>query len=265
MRVAILYICTGRYDIFWNNFFKSSEKFFLKDARKEYFIFSDSDNLSKLTNDRIHFVYQDKLGWPYDTLMRFKMFMRVENELAEFDYIFFINANMIFLQPVGVEILPTESEGGLVAVKHPGFYNKTSTEFTFERNTLSKAYIPFGQGKYYFMGGFNGGNAKAYLQLIKHLKEQIEEDLSNNIIALWHDESHLNQYLLHHTCKVLEPSYGYPEGLYLPFECKILIQNKNKYGGLAFIRNKRRFSIFESIVFKLKKIKWTLFPPKKQY
>ena len=247
MKIAILYICTGRYEIFWDNFYKSSETFFLNDANKEYFIFSDSLRLSKLENEKVQFVFQEKLGWPYDTLMRFKIFLKVENELEKYDYIFFINANMIFLQPVGIEILPTEEDGGLMVVKHPGFFNKANTEFTFERNELSKAYIPYGDGKHYFMGGFNGGIAKDYLQLIKKLYEQIEADIKNNIIAIWHDESHLNHYMLTHKCKILDSSYGYPERWDLPFEPKILIKDKAKLGGHDFLRSSHGNTIVDKL------------------
>lgn len=40
--VAILYIATGRYNIFWEYFYKSAEQFLLKDCEKHFFIFTDS-------------------------------------------------------------------------------------------------------------------------------------------------------------------------------------------------------------------------------
>ena len=33
MKVAILYICTGIYSQFWNGFYESCNKYFLKDKR----------------------------------------------------------------------------------------------------------------------------------------------------------------------------------------------------------------------------------------
>ena len=33
-RIAVLYIATGRYIVFWKNFYKSCEKYFLKDYQK---------------------------------------------------------------------------------------------------------------------------------------------------------------------------------------------------------------------------------------
>lgn len=55
MRIAILYICTGKYNVFWDGFYKSSEKFFLKDeAEKEYFVFTDNMDLCQDKIGRAH-------------------------------------------------------------------------------------------------------------------------------------------------------------------------------------------------------------------
>ncbi len=234
MKIAILYICTGKYNIFWEGFYKSSEQYFLTNHTKEYFVFTDKD--IRPVNERVHKISQEKLGWPYDTLMRFKMFSNIKDKLLFFDYIFFINANMRFLQPVNEEVLPSEEEG-LLMVKHPGFYNKSRLEFTYEKNPKSSAFISSNEGKYYYMGGFNGGVSSSYLKLIHILKTNIDKDLENDIVALWHDESHLNKYMLNKKAKILEPSYGYPEGWELPYEQKIIILDKTRFGGHNFLRD----------------------------
>ena len=253
MKIAILYICTGKYDFFWDSFYQNSEQFFLTDHEKHYFVFTDSTTIQKV-NDRIHLIYQETLGWPYNTLLRFKFFLKAENELKEFDYIYFLNANMQFVKPVGEEVFPSENEDGLLGVLHPSFFNKTEEYFTYDRNKKSLAYIPKGKGNHYFMGGFNGGKAENYLCLIKELHQNIENDLSKNIIALWHDESHLNAYLLNKNNRVLSPAYGYPEGQHLPFEPKIIILDKNKFGGNHFLRTTKQKKT-EIILNFIKKIK----------
>lgn len=233
MKIAILYICTGKYDIFWEGFYQSSEQYFLTDHEKHYFIFTDSKSI-KENHSRIHKIDQDSLGWPYNTLMRFKFFRSIENELREFDYIYFFNSNMRFLTSVGEEVFPTEEEDGLLAVLHPGYFNKTEKDFPYERNKRSLAYIK--KGKHYFMGGFNGGKAKNFLNLINELNKNIETDLTNGLIAIWHDESHLNAYLLHKNNRILSPAYGFGEGWALPFDPKIIVLDKTKFGGHDFLR-----------------------------
>jgi len=238
MRVAILYICTGKYDIFWKGFYESCEKFFLKNSSKEYFVFTDAARIfDEENNSNIHKIYTEKLGWPFDTLKRFHLFSTINHELSKFDYIFFFNANAEILRPIEPDDFLPDSQEKLVAVKHPGYYNVNPYKFTYEsKQKSSSAYIPRGKGKHYFAGGINGGIAKDYLELISTLKNNIDEDLKKNIIAVWHDESHLNHYLLNKNPKILSPSFIFPEDWNLPFEVVILIRNKEKHGGHDVLR-----------------------------
>jgi hypothetical protein len=235
--VGILYICTGRYAIFWKKFFLSAEKNFLPGYKKKYFVFTDEKKLYAETNPSVQKIYQETLGWPYNTLFRFKTFLKAEEELKKCDYLFFFNANIIFVDKVNNEILPDASNDGLLVVKHPGFWDKTNADFLYDRNIFSTAYIPHGKGEYYFMGGCNGGQATAYLQLIKTLNKNIHTDLDKDIIALWHDESHLNNYMLDKNPKILSPAYGFVEGYDMPFKPKILVLLKEKFGGHDYLRN----------------------------
>lgn len=239
MRVAILYICTGKYDIFWKAFYESCERFFLPEFSREYFVFTDADKIfAEEINPNIHKIFQRRLGWPNDTLMRFHLFSTLEQKLKPFDYIFFFNANAEILKPIAsFDILPTAEEK-LVAALHPGYYNSKPREFTYEsKQKASTAYIPKGKGKHYFAGGLNGGRAADYLQLIRELKSNIDKDLEKGIIAVWHDESHLNHYLFNRSPKILPPAFIHPEGWNLPFEPVVLIRDKAKHGGHNFLRD----------------------------
>lgn len=228
-KVAILYICTGKYDVFWRDFYESIEKYFLIHSEKHYFVFTDAECLyCEKTCERIHKIYQERLGWPQDTLMRFELFSRIEDQLKFFDYILFMNANMLCKKQIFEEEFLPRTEN-LLALQHPGYINYSNLLYPYEHNKRSTAYVPYGKGKYYFMGSLNGGKADAYLQLIDSLKVAIQQDLDNGIIAKWHDESQLNKYLLNRTdVKVLSPEYGYPEGWNLPYEVKIIIRDKDK-------------------------------------
>lgn len=66
--------------------------------------------------------------------------------------------------------------------------------------------------------------------MCEKLKNAIDQDSQNGLIAIRHDESHLNAYLYHYqkTYKLLSPAYLYPEDWKLPFEQKILIREKAK-------------------------------------
>ena len=54
--------------------------------------------------------------------------------------------------------------------------------------------------------------------------------MAKGVIALWHDESQLNRYIIgRDDVKILPPCYGYPEGWDLPYEPVMLIRDKSKY------------------------------------
>lgn len=241
MRVAILYICTGKYSIFWNDFYSSCEKHFLSTAEKKYFVFSDTLILHD-RNENVELITQPKLGWPYDTLMRFHFFSSIEKDLKEFDYIFFFNANTNFVKDIDDSILFKEnSPVDLIVTQHPFFCGVTDPkDFPYERNPKSTAYIPKTKGSIYVLGGFNGGKTKSFLELIETLKRRIDVDQEKNIIAIWHDESHLNKYIFEtkSIVKVLDYNYGFPKGYDLPLKNNVYIEFliKTNFGGHDFLR-----------------------------
>lgn len=234
MKIAILYICTGKYDLFWKDFYLSSEKYFLCNAEKSYFVFSDAEEIFAEEEDNVYKIFQKNLGWPGNTLFRYEIFLTQKYRLKTFDYIFFLNANMLFLQPIEDDILPPS---GLLVVQHPGYYSAGRNKFPYDRNKKSLAYISPKEGEVYICGGFNGGTASSFLKMADVIAKNTKEDYSHDIVARWHDESHINHYILNHEYKLLSPEYAYPEGVDLPFECKVLIRDKNKYGGHEFLRD----------------------------
>lgn len=238
-KVGILYICTGKYSLFWKNFFEQTEKLFLPKSEKHYFLFTDNKELLSLSHERVHPYEQELEPWPFPTLKRFEYFLRAKNELLQCDYLYFMNANLLIQKKVREwEFLPRKNEKLVVAL-HPGFYNKSNDEFPYDRNPECSACIPFGSGERYVMGALNGGRAKDFVLLMEALSASINADLQKNVIALWHDESALNRYIFDYTEKyrVLSPSYLYPEGWKLPFRNKMMLLDKSKLGGHDFLRN----------------------------
>lgn len=243
-KIGILYICTGKYSIFWKDFYLSMEKNFIEDSEKHYFVFTDNENIEfEFENKNIHKIYQKNLGWPDNTLKRFHVFLSKEEEISNMDYLFFFNANLLVKETITKEeFLPTGSYN-LLATIHPGFYDKPRQKFTYETNNKSCAYIASEKGEKYFAGGLNGGKAIDFIVAMKQMKEQTDTDEKNQTIAVWHDESHWNKYLIdRNDIKRIEPSYLYPEGWSIPFNIKILIRDKNKYGGHNLLRNKNENS-----------------------
>ena len=209
MKIAVITIATGKYDIFIDGLVESCDKYFIPGMEKKYFIFTDSENI-KFTENIIK-IEQKKLGWPFDTMLRFHMFNSIKESLKEFDYVFFMNANLKMVSTVGSFILETPDECGLIVTLHPGYYLSEKSEYPLERNAKSSFFFPHGKEKYYFQGCFNGGKTDKFLEMSEDLAYLIDNDLKNDIIPLWHDESALNWYLMEKNPKILDPTFSYPD------------------------------------------------------
>jgi len=233
MKALILYICTGNYHVFWDRFYETCESNFLRNISKDYFVFTDyNDNL--ISNGNVKQIYQVDLGWPDNTLKRYHIFKKALNDGVNsvgYSYLFFFNANCEFLSEISIKDLGLDNKN-LFAVEHPGFIEKSYEDCTFEKNSRSAAYLEPKKYSKYVLGGINGGKYSAFLSAIEQMSIWISSDLDNDIIAVWHDESHWNKYVSERDVNILDYRFGYPEGWpNLPLKPKILIRDKNRYGG----------------------------------
>lgn len=247
--IAILYMCAGRYDVFWKDFYISMEKYFLTDFCKEYYVFTDSEEVSKMNEPNIHVINQNDLKWPYITLMRFKMFCSVKEEIERLPYTFFFNANLLINEEItGEQILPQGSEN-LVVVKQPIEAKKRhSFLFPYDRNPKCSAYIPYNYGEVYAFGGLNGGRTKAFLEMSELLMKNIDMDDSKGILPRWYDESQLNRYILgRNDVKVLSVEYCWPEEQNDIGSVKIYIRDKKRYVDIDKIKVSRDKQLERSI------------------
>lgn len=198
MRIAVLYICTGKYSIFWDSFYNTAQDYFYPKAEKSYFIFTDDNELIKRVrgNNSIHPYFQRKAGWPYDTLLRFNSFSSVQDLLLDYDYCYFWNANTVFLKVIDDSVIPfPTSEKSIVLWRHTkGFDYDSPDQFQTEKNPESEAYIPKGSVCHNYGGGFIGGTANGFVKMSLELRDRIARDLQKGIIAIWHDQSHLVKY-----------------------------------------------------------------------
>lgn len=241
-KVAILYIGTGRYTIFWDEFYRSCEKNLFRNSEKHYFFFTDSQEFE--SNDKITIVPQENLGWPLITALRYKILNKVKDQLDGYDYAFFFNGNMEVIHEVKEEeIFPTEEDGYIVAPLHSCNKRvKTNYEFDYERNPKSASYIPYGEGKHYFHAGLLGGRIQEFKELLDTCEKMMDEDLKNNFIPKFHDESVFNKYVLTRPHKILSnnyihPTHGKPFLSWNP-QVKIIQRDKSKfkYGGHEYLR-----------------------------
>ena len=175
----------------------------------------------------------EPIEWPMPTLMRYHLFLQQEEELKNFDYIFYIDADMRITDWIGEEILGD----GLTAAVHPMYYLRQNYLPPYEPNLESSAYIPRpgrimeenGKKRFeplYFAGGFQGGKTEDFIKAMKEMRKTVDDDFSRNYIAIWNDETHWNKYLFGTSPKVvLNPSYIYPDSLAADYYVKLWGRN----------------------------------------
>lgn len=215
---AFVTIATDRYVQFVAPLLASCRQFFLTDWAVTPMVPTDRPEAVAVETHRI-----EHAVWPSVTLRKFGTLARFEARLASFDYVYLCDADMRFVAPVGREVL-----GELTAAQHPGFFDRPESAFSYERRPESAAYVAPGLGQHYYSAAFVGGSTNSFMAVCREIHAQIEADLGRGIVALWHDESHLNRYLVGHPPTViLSPAFCYPEDWSLPFEPRLMALEKD--------------------------------------
>jgi len=220
-KVGLLIISTNKYVSFLKPLIESADSYFLPNQEVTYFIFTDQD-ININSNRNIVKTHVEHKEWPWMTLGRYKIFSNNSDFLSKMDYLYYCDVDMLFVNTVGDEILSER-----VATQHPGYYGLRGTP---ETNTESLACVYYNENMQYFAGGFNGGTSFEYLKMSNKISENIDIDYSKNIIAVWHDESHMNRYFIdNNPTLVLSPSYCYGENMKIPFEKKLIALEKKHF------------------------------------
>ena len=238
MKVAICFIGTGEYLNFLPNYYENLEKYFLPNAEKTILVFTDGE-LNETPDNLIPY-YQEHLEWPYITLTRFEIIQKAKDIISQNDWFVFIDADALVVDTVTEEEFFDDTKD-YFGVHHPcHFLNMpphNQKYGAFETNINSTAAINKDTDdlSVYFQGCLWGGKVPQVMNLIEELDRRVNVDLENNVIAQWHDESHLNKFLIENkdNTNILGPQFAYPEmfSQYCDFDPKIvhLSKNNSKY------------------------------------
>lgn len=222
MKIALLTIATNNYKSLLKDLLVSIDKNYLTAVKKDIFIFSDSDQFTSSNNLIIKQIQHEQ--WPYVTLKRFEYFLSVADKLKDYDKVVYLDCDLVINEKI--DALP---ESFLFGVCHPSNIFDVSFWPT-ERDPRSTAFLPVKKDMPYVQGCLWGGDGKTIVQLIENLYYNIKKDLSEDFVAVWHDESHLNKYFSYfkrNEIKILNPGYAYPENWQLNFKKNIIHKDKN--------------------------------------
>ena len=219
-KIAILAICLNApYWPYLGKMIESARKFLLKGHDVEFLTFTDMPVETNL-GPGVTIFPTEPFQWPLPTLMRYNLFLQQEEKLKEYDFLYYVDADMKFVSRVGDEIF-----GDLVMAKHPMYDLARMYIPPYEPNPKSASYIPRpgrvieenGKKRFeplYAAGGFQGGRTDVFIKAMKAMKENIDKNFVKNYVDIWNDETAWNFYLFKHPpTVVLSPSYVYPDSL----------------------------------------------------
>ena len=257
--LTIFSIATGRYFPFWENMVASASREIDNSIKVEFYLAGDSQAIFNEWRERnkgieSRFVTVPNLPWPLPTLLRFKYLNLILKEIDS-DYLMYLDADMEFISKFSRENLDFIGNSGVTLVKHPGYFRTSRLEIlnnfgflrflrilvsdirlklkyfgigTWETNRSSSAFVPKSQRKQYVCGGTWWGKKESIQKLSHELEFKIDQDLSNNLIAKYHDESHLNYWAANNPCLLVGPEFCFDARLVFAKNMKPIIRAVNK-------------------------------------
>jgi len=228
-KIAFIFIGTNKYVDFFGDYYEGVMDLFLPDEKKTIYAFTDDISNTIFNKKDVEVRQIEHEPWPYITLKRFEYMDGVIGELKKFSDVIFLDADMIVNKPIGSSFLKFYDY--FFGVHHPGQYMYGDNICEYEKNKKSTAYTAKSEehGVRYRQGCFWGGKNPHICQMIEELRRCVDKDLENNIIAAWHDESHLNRYFSENDELVttLHSGFAYPQNWVMPVDKVIVHLDKN--------------------------------------
>ncbi|XP_034642598.1 histo-blood group ABO system transferase 2-like [Trachemys scripta elegans] len=222
--VGVATFAVKKYVRFIEGFLGSANKFFLSGHRVNFYLFTDHPEKvpsMKLAPEKRLFVIpvQNYPRWQDISMNRMDI---ISSHIRscwryEVDYLYSMDIDVQLFEHIGVEIIDT-----LVGTISSWQYTEPRENNSYERRQESRAAIPIGEGDFYYAASFYGGSVSEVYKLTTACYKGITEDRASGIEAKWHEESHLNKYLLYHKpTRLLSPEYYWDEELIRPLIVKV--------------------------------------------
>jgi len=243
MKICVITIATGRYIQFVEKLLESIENNFLVGHDISCLLFTDND--LEETSDNIKVSKIEHKTWPEPALKKYNYIHSEREYLKQFDYTYLFDADVYFVDKVADEVLED-----LVGVIHPYKVLEDKSVYPYEARKESTAYVPDADRSKYYAAAFAGGKSEKFLEMAETISARVSEDEKNGIVAVWHDESHLNKYFNENPRKDLPPSYMFPEELVnhpnYPWKPKLIAVNKDAFD-TSFNQEKRELNQYGNI------------------
>jgi len=224
--IAIVTVATNIYLEYWKDMVISLDREIMPNKKIVSYVFTDQPELAKsyqslLRNLIIFPIKIPPYGWPDATIRRYEIFSEFSSQINE-DVIIHLDADMLVLSDIYQDFIEAAEKSPIILVAHPGFWGLTpnlrqkvkklfsqtqNALGSWESRAISKAYVPVQDRRTYVCGGVWAGRREEFFRLTEQLADQVNTDFNNSVMAVWHDESHLNNWASKNDYLLLSPSF----------------------------------------------------------
>ena len=208
-KICICINATNIYFILGVRLIKNFTNFYSGSSEIKFYTFSDYDISNYINKDIKNYTTITKnASWLDGTNTKFSNILSIRDKILECDYGFYMDADT----DVSKSFCDSDFVGESVGVEHFANNNRMKTIKAFDRNPLSKAYIPEDTENYqmYFQGAFFGGSTSNLIDFCAiNYYGQIEDRKIGYDPAV-NDESYINHFFHYHPPSRIIPSHSFP-------------------------------------------------------
>jgi hypothetical protein len=235
--LGVVSIATRDYLQFWKAQAASVDRHTQKANAVSLYLFTDkvqeAEEFSQtLRNVSVKVFQIPSLGWPDATLLRYRIISQAKEALEGEDLLMYLDSDMLVVDLLDLEELRASSARGMALVKHPCFFrHKGLTGLvdylkhpkvllgdllmlvtrgglgSWETRPSSAAFVQRSNRESYFCGGIWWGTSEIFLKFADDLRKSVDIDLSRDLTAVFHDESHLNMWAVNNPHSAESPEY----------------------------------------------------------
>lgn len=198
--IGIVIICTNLYYKLGIRFIENFDKFYKGNNNINFYLFTDKKPIYKISKlyNKINIIYVHTVhkNWREGTNSKFNSIVHVIDKYMYVDknsYIYYFDADTNIIKDFTAEWFIGDIVGG----EHFANDNRMLDIKDYDRNPLSKAYIPYDTPlpQIYYLGAFFGGKIDNIKIICTKLIENQKYDTDKyNYEPVFNDESYINNY-----------------------------------------------------------------------
>ena len=221
--ITVLNIATNVYFDYWKELILSADAFTSSEEKVSFWLFTDRVDeahlfAKKIKNLNMRIFEIPSYGWPEATILRYQiLYSRISGNRS--DIFVYLDADMLLEKNPWKVIRDNLNNTDICLVEHPGYWRphgkkrlemylkhpqlflsdlKSNVKYgalgQWENRERPSAFGPRAKRETYYCGGIWFGRMNQIKELMSQLSSNVVADQEKGIMAVWHDESHLNSW-----------------------------------------------------------------------